>query len=112
VLRDQTQTFGPRHPGTALALQVLAQVELAARDGAAAAEHFEGAIANRQSLVGAEHPAIVESLVGLGDAAILLNDTAKAATAFRRAAAIRQRTFGDTDVVAAAIQKKLAALTK
>ena len=112
VLRDQTQTFGPRHPGTALALQVLAQVELAAKDGTSAAEHFEGAIANRQSLIGAEHPAIVESLVGLGDAAILLNDTAKAATAFRRAVAIRQRTFGDTDVVAAAIQKKLAALTK
>lgn len=112
VLRDQTQTFGPRHPGTALALQVLAQVELAARDAAAAADHFERAIANRQSLLGAEHPAIVESLVGLGDAAVLLGDTAKAQNAYRRAAAIRQRTFGDTDIVAAAIQKKLAALAK
>jgi tetratricopeptide (TPR) repeat protein len=112
VLRDQTQTFGPRHPGTALALQVLAQVELAARDAAAAAEHFERAIDNRQSLIGADHPAIVESLVGLGDAAVLLGDTAKAQNAYRRAAAIRQRTFGDTDIVAAAIQKKLAALAK
>ena len=53
VLRDQTQTYGPRHPGTALALQVLAQVELAARDAAAAADHFERAIENRQSLIGA-----------------------------------------------------------
>ena len=112
VLRDQTQTFGPRHPGTALALQVLAQVELAARDAAAAADHFERAIDNRQSVVGADHPAIVESLVGLGDAAVLLGDTAKAQNAFRRAAAIRQRTFGDTDIVAAAIQKKLAALAR
>src|SRR5262245_6016734 len=112
VLRDQTQTFGSRHPGIALALQVLAQAELAARDAAAAAEHFERAIDNRQSLVGADHPAIVESLVGLGDAAVLLGDTAKAQNAFRRAAAIRQRTFGDTDIVAAAIQKKLAALAK
>jgi tetratricopeptide (TPR) repeat protein len=112
VLRDQTQTFGPRHPGTALALQVLAQVELAARDAAVAADHFERAIDNRQSLLGADHPAIVESLVGLGDAAVLLGDTAKAQNAYRRAAAIRQRTFGDTDIVAAAIQKKLAALAK
>src|SRR4029077_1522113 len=78
VLRDQTQTFGPRHPGTALALQVLAQVELAARDAAAAADHFEHAIDNRQSLLGTDHPAIVESLVGLGDAAVLLGATAKA----------------------------------
>ncbi len=112
VLRDQTQTDGPRHPGTALALQVLAQVELAARDAAAAADHFGRAIDNRQSLVGANHPAIVESLVGLGDAAVLLGDAAKAQDAYRRAAAIRQRTFGDTDIVAAAIQKKLAALAK
>jgi len=112
VLRDQTQTFGPRHPGTALALQVLAQVELAAKDAAAATDHFERAIDNRQSLIGADHPAIVESLVGLGDAAVLLGDTAKAQNAYRRAAAIRQRTFGDTDIVAAAIQKKLAALAK
>jgi tetratricopeptide (TPR) repeat protein len=112
VLRDQTQTFGPRHPGTALALQVLAQVELAAREGAAAADHFERAIDNRRSLLGADHPAIVEPLVGLGDAAVLLGDTAKAQNAYRRAAAIRQRTFGDTDIVAAAIQKKLAALAK
>lgn len=112
VLRDQTQTFGPRHPGTALALQVLAQVELAAGDAAAAAGHFERAIDNRQTLVGAEHPAIVESLVGLGDAAAVLGDTAKAQNAYRRAAAIRQRTFGATDIVAAAILKKLAALPK
>jgi len=112
VLRDQTQTYGPRHPGTALALQVLAQVELAARDGAAAADHFGRAIDNRQSLIGANHPAIVESLVGLGDAAVLLGDAAKAQDAYRRAAAIRQRTFGDTDIVAAAIQKKLAAVPK
>jgi tetratricopeptide (TPR) repeat protein len=112
VLRDQTQAFDPRHPGTALALQVLAQVELAARDAAAAADHFERAIDNRQSLLGADHPAIVESLVGLGDAAVLLGDTAKAQNAYRRAAAIRQRTFGDTDIVAAAIQKKLATLAK
>jgi tetratricopeptide (TPR) repeat protein len=112
VLRDQTQTFGPRHPGTAVALQVLAQVELAARDAASAAEHFERAIDNRQSVIGAEHPAIVESLVGLGDAAVLLSDTAKAQTAYRRAAAIRQRTFGETDIVAAAIQKKLAGLAR
>jgi tetratricopeptide (TPR) repeat protein len=112
VLRDQTQTYGPRHPGTALALQVLAQVELAARDAAAAADHFGRAIDNRQSLVGADHPAIVESLVGLGDAAVLLGDGAKAQDSYRRAAAIRQRTFGDTDIVAAAIQKKLAALAK
>jgi tetratricopeptide (TPR) repeat protein len=112
VLRDQTQTFGPRHPGTALALQVLAQVELAAKDAAAATDHFERAIDNRQSLIGPDHPAIVESLVGLGDAAVLLGDRAKAQNAYRRAAAIRQRTFGDTDIVAAAIQKKLAALAK
>jgi tetratricopeptide (TPR) repeat protein len=112
VLRDQMQAYGPRHPGTALALQVLAQVELAARDAAAAADHFERAIESRQSLTGADHPAIVESLVGFGDAAVLLGDTAKAQNAYRRAAAIRQRTFGDTDIVAAAIQKKLAALAK
>jgi tetratricopeptide (TPR) repeat protein len=112
VLRDQTQTFGPRHPGTAVALQVLAQVELAARDASPAADHFERAIDNRQSLIGAEHPAIVESLVGLGDAAVLLGDTAKAQNAYRRAAAIRQRTFGEADVVAAAIQKKLAAIAR
>jgi tetratricopeptide (TPR) repeat protein len=112
VLRDQMQAYGPRHPGTALALQVLAQVELAARDATAAAGHFEQAIESRQSLIGADHPAIVESLVGLGDAAVLLADTAKAQNAYRRAAAIRQRTFGDTDIVAAAIQKKLAALAK
>jgi len=91
---------------------LLAQVELAARDAAAAADHFERAIDNRQSLVGADHPAIVESLVGLGDAAVLLGDTLRAQNAYRRAAAIRQRTFGDTDIVAAAIQKKLATLAK
>jgi tetratricopeptide (TPR) repeat protein len=112
VLRDQTQTFGPRHPETANALQVLAQAELAANDGASAAEHFERAIGNRESALGAAHPALVESLVGLGDAAVLLRDTAKADGAYRRAAAIRQRTFGDGDVVAAAIQKKLAALSR
>jgi tetratricopeptide (TPR) repeat protein len=110
VLRDQTQTYGPRNAETANATIVLAQTELVAGDASAAVTHFENAVDMLQSILDVRHPTLADPLVGVGDAAVRLRDSAKADAAYRRAAAIRRSSFGSDDAMAADIAKKLAAL--
>ena len=110
VLRNQTQTLGPRNQEAANATLILAQAELAAGETAMAIPHFENALDVLQSLIGPRHPTLVDALAGLGDAAAREKDNAKAAASYRRAIAIRRSTFGNDDTIAADLTRKLSSL--
>ena len=110
VLRAQTQRSGLRRPETANALLVMGQTELAAGNAESAARHYEQAADVIRGLLGAEHLALADALGGLGDAAVQLRASARAKTAYDRALAIRRRAFGDADLVAQTLTKKIGAL--